>query len=109
MPENIRAELAKITKQPQRQDGTNDQLRDLHEFAVRLGLQDAADYIKQKPLATLELPANLKTELDKITEQTPSQDRTNDQLRSLHGFATRLGLYDAADIVKTGMNRKPAP
>lgn len=109
MSDNIKAELAKITKQPQRQDGTNDQLHDLHAFAVRLGLQDAADYIKQEALETLEIPVNIKTELDKITEQSPSQNRTNDQLRSLHGFATRLGLYDAADIVKTAMNRKPAP
>lgn len=37
--------LASIPQQPQRQDGTNDQLADLVDFANRLGLYDAADYI----------------------------------------------------------------
>lgn len=46
MPENLKTELAKITQQSQRQDGSTDQLRDLHAFAVRLGLYDAADLIK---------------------------------------------------------------
>lgn len=46
MPENLKLELAKLTQQPQRQDGTTDQLRDLHAFAVRLGLYDAADLIR---------------------------------------------------------------
>jgi hypothetical protein len=46
MPENLKAELAKLTQQPQRQDGVNDQLRDLHAFANKLGLYDAADLIK---------------------------------------------------------------
>lgn len=46
MPENLKTELAKLSQQPQRQDGTNDQLRDLHAFANKLGLYDAADLIK---------------------------------------------------------------
>lgn len=46
MNDSLKAELAKIQQQPQRQDGTLDQLRDLHAFAVRLGLYDAADLIK---------------------------------------------------------------
>lgn len=46
MPENLKTELAKLSQQPQRQDGTNDQLRDLHAFANMLGLYDAADLIK---------------------------------------------------------------
>lgn len=46
MPDNLKAELAKLTQQPQRQDGNIDQLRDLHAFAVKLGLYDAADLIK---------------------------------------------------------------
>ncbi|MDO9236195.1 MAG: hypothetical protein Q7U28_09220 [Aquabacterium sp.] len=46
MPENLKAELAKLTQQPQRQDATNDQLCDLHAFANKLGLYDAADLIK---------------------------------------------------------------
>lgn len=46
MPENLKTELAKLSQQPQRQDGTNDQLRDLTAFANKLGLYDAADLIK---------------------------------------------------------------
>jgi hypothetical protein len=41
MPEHLKAELAKLTQQSQRQDGANDQLRDLHAFANKLGLYDA--------------------------------------------------------------------
>lgn len=47
MPESLKTELAKIIWQPQRQDSTNAQLIDLHAFAVRLGMYDAADLIKQ--------------------------------------------------------------
>ncbi len=43
MPEILKAELAKLTQQPQRQDGTTDQLRDLYAFANKLGIYDAAD------------------------------------------------------------------
>lgn len=44
--ENLKAELAKLSQQPQRQDAANDQLLDLHAFANKLGLYDAADCIK---------------------------------------------------------------
>ena len=46
MPENLKGELAKLTQQPQRQDGITDQLRDLYAFANKLGLYDAADLIR---------------------------------------------------------------
>lgn len=46
MGEILKNELAKIAQQPQRQDSTVDQLKDLHAFAVRLGLYDAADLIR---------------------------------------------------------------
>jgi len=46
MPENLKALLEQIPHQPQRQDSTNAQLRDLHTFANRLGLYDAADIIR---------------------------------------------------------------
>lgn len=51
------------------------------------------------------MPDNLKTELAKLTQQSQRQDSTNDQLRDLHAFAVRLGLYDAADLIKTIVNR----
>jgi hypothetical protein len=46
MQENLKFELVKLTQQPQRQDGTTDQLRDLYAFANKLGLYDGADLIR---------------------------------------------------------------
>lgn len=46
MPDNLKKLLSAIQPQPQRQDSTNDQLRDLIDFANCLGLYDAADSIK---------------------------------------------------------------
>lgn len=46
MNANLTAVLNTIPQQPQRQDGSNDQLQDLHAFANRLGLYDAADVIR---------------------------------------------------------------
>jgi hypothetical protein len=36
------------TQRPQRQDSLNDQLRDLHRLAARLGMYDAADWLWKK-------------------------------------------------------------
>lgn len=38
--------LKQTPRQPQRQDSTNDQLRDLRDFANKLGMYDAADVIR---------------------------------------------------------------
>jgi hypothetical protein len=46
MPDHLKALLAAMPQQPQRQDGTNAQLRDLAVFANRLGLYDAADILR---------------------------------------------------------------
>lgn len=46
MSTNFQNIIRAIPQQPQRQDGTNDQLRDLIPFAVRLGLYDAADLLR---------------------------------------------------------------
>jgi hypothetical protein len=46
MPENLKAVLAAMPQQPQRQDSTNAQLADLRAFAVRLGLYDADNYLR---------------------------------------------------------------
>ena len=52
--------------------------------------------------ATLNaLPASLRAVLDKIEQQPQRQDSTTAQLSNLHTFANRLGLYDAADAIKT--------
>jgi len=46
MQKNLKEVLATIPQQPQRQDGTTDQLRDLRAFAIRLGLQDADNLLR---------------------------------------------------------------
>lgn len=46
MREPLQTILNTIPQQPVRQDGTVDQLRDLRDFANRLGLYDAADYLR---------------------------------------------------------------
>jgi len=45
MNEQLKAVLKTIPLQNQRQDSTIDQLRDLREFAVRLGMYDACDLL----------------------------------------------------------------
>lgn len=47
MPDALSSVLATVPQQPQRQDSTAAQLADLHVFANRLGLYDAADVIKK--------------------------------------------------------------
>ncbi|MEA8593049.1 hypothetical protein PZT57_30850 [Pseudomonas aeruginosa] len=47
------------------------------------------------------MPDNLKKLLESIPQQPQRQDSTNDQLRDLRAFANRLGLYDAADLIRT--------
>jgi len=46
MNDSLKAVLAAIPQQPQRQDATNDQLGDLAAFANKLGLYDAADLLR---------------------------------------------------------------
>ncbi|HDS1721733.1 hypothetical protein NPS53_09485 [Pseudomonas putida] len=46
MRDQLKTVFDQIPRQPQRQDSTNQQLLDLHAFADRLGLYDAADAIK---------------------------------------------------------------
>lgn len=46
MQDRLKQLLDQLPQQPQRQDSTHAQLADLHAFANRLGLYDAADAIK---------------------------------------------------------------
>jgi hypothetical protein len=43
----------------------------------------------------------LKAVLQTIPQQPQRQDGLMDQLRDLQAFANKLGLYDAADMLKT--------
>lgn len=51
------------------------------------------------------MPENLKSELAKIVQQPQRQDGTTAQFLDLQAFAIRLGLYDAADLIKTMVAR----
>lgn len=44
---------------------------------------------------------NLQTVLKNIPQQFQRQDSTIAQLRDLQAFANKLGMYDAADMLKT--------
>lgn len=46
LTQTLRNILRAIPQQAQRQDNASDQLRDLREFANRLGMYDAADLIR---------------------------------------------------------------
>lgn len=46
MNDGLKAVLQGLEQQPQRQDATNDQLRDLADFAVRLAMYDAQDVLR---------------------------------------------------------------
>jgi len=43
--------------------------------------------------------------LQQIPELPQRQDATNDQLRDLRAVANRLGMYDAADVLRTLLER----
>lgn len=114
--------LAGIALQPQRQDGTNDQLRDLRVFANKLGLYDAADFLRigvagigqqvhepAQPTSETLKRESLMSVLESVPQQAQRQDGTDDQLRDLRAFAYRLGLYDASDYVGTVLARTAPP
>lgn len=48
----------------------------------------------------------LKKLLEQIPQQPQRQDSTMAQLADLHAFANRLGLYDAADVIKSIVGRQ---
>jgi hypothetical protein len=48
-----------------------------------------------------EMTPNLQTVLKNIPQQFQRQDSTIAQLRDLQAFANKLGMYDAADMLKT--------
>lgn len=44
---------------------------------------------------------DLKSVLSKLPKLPQRQDGSKDQLRDLIPFANKLGMYDAADVLKT--------
>lgn len=53
----------------------------------------------------MTLPSHLQAILDSIQQQPQRQDSTNAQLCDLRTFANRLGLYDAADVLRSLIER----
>ena len=54
-----------------------------------------------KNFVTESIHKTVKLVLDTIPQQTQRQDSTDDQLKDLRIVANRLGMYDAADIIRT--------
>ena len=54
----------------------------------------------------MTMPAHLQAVFDAIPQQPQRQDSTNAQLQDLRDFANRLGLYDAADLLRIMLERK---
>lgn len=50
-------------------------------------------------------PQNLRSVLEKLPQLPQRQDSTAAQLADLRVIANRLGLYDAADAIKTMLGR----
>lgn len=50
------------------------------------------------------LPDEYRKLLEQIPQQSQRQDSAKTQLEDLHAFANRLGLYKAADAIKTIFN-----
>jgi hypothetical protein len=106
--------LAGIDQQPSSTDGTLDQLRSLWGFGNRLGLYDAADFLRglitradtrkidvKAPACAISGPdADLRNVLATLPQLTQRQDSTNDQLADLRVFAIKLGLCDAAGYLR---------
>jgi hypothetical protein len=54
----------------------------------------------------MSMPDHLKKLLEQIPQQPQRQDSATAQLADLHAFANRLGLYDAADVIKAMVGRR---
>ncbi|KTF59054.1 hypothetical protein AR691_17375 [Bacillus amyloliquefaciens] len=51
---------------------------------------------------------NWKEEIGKVKQCPQRQDTTLDQLIDLYGVATKLGFYDAGDIIRNIIEKNPA-
>jgi hypothetical protein len=51
---------------------------------------------------------NWKEEMEKVKQCPQRQDTTLDQLIDLYGVATKLGFYDAGDVIKNIIEKNPA-
>lgn len=113
--------LADIPQQEARRDGAFEQLRRLWGFANRLGLYDAADFIRvqferldktERRPGTARPAMAVLTHLDDVLRAMPKlsqrQDATNAQLADLTEFAGKLGLCDAVDFLREVLDKARA-
>ena len=49
---------------------------------------------------------NWKEEMEKVKQCPQRQDATLDQLIDLYGVATKLGFYDAGDVIRGLIDKK---
>ena len=79
---------------------------DWHEEKVN-GFRDrlTAERIDNKPHRPA-MPQNLRSVLESLPQLPQRQDSTAAQLADLRVIANRLGLYDAADAIKTMLGRQ---
>lgn len=93
----------RILPKPQTNATTNDQVASLRWVANRLGLYDAADFIRNRTERVNGGQFRMlvgDAALSDVPQQEQAQGATNDQIRALIPVATRLGLYDAAEYFR---------
>jgi hypothetical protein len=97
------AVLNRIQPLPQTQATMQDQVASLHWVANRLGLYDAADFIRNRTARINGGQFKMlvgKEALADVPHCQQAQGATNDQIRALIPVANRLGLRDAADYFR---------
>jgi hypothetical protein len=93
----VLALIAKLPRQNQRQDSTNEQVSDLEAFAERLGLDVAVLAIEDD--SSYVLSKRLQSILDAVEQQPKSVLSANSNFGLLRQLGNKLGLYDASDLV----------
>lgn len=109
MPIHLKAIFDSIPHQSQRQDSTNAQLHDLMVYGLRLGLTKAIASFTQDVQDTKVDRVVTRALLEGIVGQPTCEESGKEQLMWLRDFANRLGLYDAADILRIRLERYVEP
>lgn len=80
---------------------------DAHDFDAEPNavFSRSGERVDNKPQRRV-MPENLSSVLTSIAQQPQRQDSTAAQLADLRVIANRLGLYDAADAIKTMLGRQ---
>ncbi|HCF9284111.1 TPA: hypothetical protein NI618_001724 [Pseudomonas aeruginosa] len=81
--------------------------QDEHDFDAEPGavFSRSGERIDNKPQRPA-MPQNLRSVLESLPQLPQRQDSTAAQLADLRVIANRLGLYDAADAIKTMLGRQ---